>query len=189
MSHTAKVAYESFGVLSIVVWSYLVLAVHHLPFSVQCLPSPPPSQLVGSSVARLTPSASLASLPLPSHTPDSHCISVDDSALYHNCTIAPHSIVGCRVAHLPASTSQPAPLPLNAPLHLLVVAWHRWPPPFVDCRLWPPSLSHLTRLRLSAAVAVGGCRRELLPPKPRPRPPPAIVIAIQPSSPHRPGSG
>jgi hypothetical protein len=151
--------------------------------------TPPPSQLVGCSVARLTLSASLASLPLPSHTPDSLRISVGNSALYHNRTVAPYSIVGCRVARLPASASQPAPLPLVAPLRLLVAAWHRCAPPFVGCRLWPPSLSHLTRFRLSAAAAAGGCRQELSPPKPRPRPPPAIVIAIPPSSPHRPGSG
>ena len=121
-------------------------------------------------------------------------------ALYCNRTVAPHSINGCHVARLPASAFQPAPLPLVVPLHLLVVAWHRWAPPFVGCCLWPPSLSHYTRLRLlAAAAAAGGCCRELLPPKPRPRPPPAIVIAIPPSpailiafppsSPHRPGSG
>jgi hypothetical protein len=150
---------------------------------------PPPSQLVGCSVARFTLSASLASLPLPSHTPDSLRISVGNSALYCNRTDAPHSIVGCRVARLPASASQPAPLPLVAPLRLLVVAWHRWAPPFVGCRHWPPSLSHHTRFRLLAAAAAGGCRRELSPPKPRPRPPTAIVMAIPLSSPHLPGSG
>jgi len=150
----------------------------------------PHSQLVGCNVAPLTPSTSLASLPLPSHMPDSLCISVGNSALYRNRTITPHSIVGCRVARLPASASQPVPLPLVAPLRLLVVVtWHRWAPPFVGCLLLPPSLSHLTRLHLSAAAAVGGCRRELLPPKPRPRPPSAIIIAIPPSSPQRPGSG
>ena len=153
--------------------------------------TPPSSQLVGCSVASLTPSTFLASLPFPSHMPDSLRISVGNSALYCNRTDAPHSIVivGCRVARLPASASQPAPLPLVAPLRLLVAAWHRCAPPFVGCRLWPPSLSHLTRFRLSAAAAAGGCRQELSPPKPRPRPPPAIVIAIPPSSPHRPGSG
>jgi hypothetical protein len=131
--------------------------------------------------------------------PDSLRISVGAYALYCNRTVAPHSINGCHVARLPASAFQPAPLPLVVPLHLLVVAWHRWAPPFVGCCLWPPSLSHYTRLRLLAAAAAGGCCRELLPPKPRPRPPPAIVIAIPPSpailiafppsSPHRPGSG
>jgi hypothetical protein len=154
--------------------------------------TPPSSQLVGCSVASLTPSTSLASLPFPSHMPDSLRISVGDSALYCNRTVAPHSIVGCRVARLPASDSQPEPLPLMplvASLRLLVVLWHHWPPPFVGCCLWPPFLSHLTRLRLSAAAAAGGCRRELSPPKPRPRPLPAIVIAISPSSPHWPGSG
>ncbi len=123
---------------------------------------PPPSQLVGCSVDSLTPSTSLASLPFPSHMPDSLRISVGDSALYRNRTVAPHSIVGCRIARLPASDSQPALLPLMplvASLRLLVVVWHHWPPPFVGCCLWPPFLSHLTRLRLSAAAA-GGCRRE-----------------------------
>ena len=132
-------------------------------------------------LASLTPSTSLASLPFPSHMPDSLRISVGDSALYRNRTIAPHSIVGCRVAHLPASASQPAPLPLMplvASLRLLVVAWHRWSSPFVGCCLWPPFLSPLTRLRLSAEATAGGCRRELSPPKPRPRPTPAIVIAM-----------
>jgi len=135
----------------------------HPPSAVQRPASavtPPPSQLVGFNVAplTLTPSASLASLPLPSHMPDSLRISVGDSALYRNHTVAPHSIVGCCVARLPASASQPAPLPLVAPLCLLVVVWHRWAPPFVGCRLWPPSLSHLTRLCLSVAAATGGCR-------------------------------
>ena len=187
MSHAAKVAYESFRVLSIALWPYPIgrplSAVQHPASAIT-----PPSQLVGCSVARLTLSASLASLPLPSHTPDSLRISGGNSALYRNRTVAPHSIVGCRVAHLPASASQPAPLHLVAPLRLLVVAWHCWAHPFAGCCLWPPSLSHLTCLRLLAAAA-GGCRRELSPPKPRPRPPPAIVIAIPPSSPHRPGSG
>ena len=143
--------------------------------------TPPSSQLVDCSVASLTPFTSLASHPFPSHTLDSLHISVGDSALYRNRTVAPHSIVGCCVARLLASASQPAPLPLMplvASLRLLVVAWHRWSPPFVGCCLWPPFLSHLTRLRLSAAAAAGGCRRELSPPKPRPRPPPAIVIAM-----------
>ena len=174
--------------LSFCLIRYRPSTVCHSASSV-CRHRPPPSQLVGCSVARLTLSASLASLPLPSHTPDSLRISVGNSPLYHNRTVAPYSIVGCRVARLPASASQPAPLPLVAPLRLLVAAWHRCAPPFVGCRLWPPSLSHLTRFRLSAAAAAGGCRQELSPPKPRPRPPPAIVIAIPPSSPHRPGSG
>jgi hypothetical protein len=150
------------------------------PFAGCCVAS------LGPSICGLSP---LVSLPLPSHMPDSLRISVGASALYRNRTVAPHSIVGCHVARLPASASQPAPLPLVAPLRLLVVAWHCWAPPFVGCRLWPPSLSYLTRLHLLAAAAAGGCRQELLPPKPRPRPPPAIVIAIPPSSPHRPGSG
>jgi hypothetical protein len=76
---------------------------------------------------------------------------------------------------------QPPPLSQRLCLSLRVVAWHCWAPPFVGCRLWPPSLSYLTRLHLLAAAAAGGCRQELLPPKP---PPPAIVIAIPPSSPH-----
>ena len=78
----------------------------------------------------MTLSASLTSLFLPSHMPDSLPISVGNSALYCNPTVAPHSIVGCRVASLPASASQPAPLPLVSPLHLLVVAWHLWAPPY-----------------------------------------------------------
>ncbi len=68
--------------------------------------TPPSSQLVGCSVTTLTPSTSLASLPFASHTPDSLRISVGDSALYHNRTVAPHSIISCCVARLPASASQ-----------------------------------------------------------------------------------
>ena len=69
-------------------------------------------------------------------------ISVGASALYHNHTIAPHSIVGCRVARLPVSASQPAPLPLVeppsvcwllrgiiGPLHSLFVAYGLPPSP------------------------------------------------------------
>ena len=62
--------------------------------------TPPSTQLVDCSVASLTPSTSLASHPFPSHTLDSLHISVGDSALYRNRTVAPHSIVGCRVARL-----------------------------------------------------------------------------------------
>jgi hypothetical protein len=38
---------------------------------------------------------------------------------------------------LPASASQPAPLPLVAPLRLLVVAWHLWAPPYSFVPLSP----------------------------------------------------
>ena len=128
--------------------------IGHPPSAVQRPASaftPPSSQLVGCSVASLTPSTSLAYLPFPSHTPDSLRISAGDSALYRNRTVAPHSIVGCRVARLSASASQPVPLPLVVPLRLLVAGWHRWAPPFVGGCLWPPSLSYLTRLTPSTS--------------------------------------
>ena len=130
-----------------------------------CHYPPPPSQLFGCSVARLTPSSSQSA-------PLRFIATALSPPLDRWLSCCPFA---CLRLSASASASRCAPpfvgllCGIFGPLHSLVVASGL--PPF-------PSLC------LLATTAGGGCPRELSPPKPKPRPPPAIVIAIPPSSPH-----